>query len=360
MSLTFTVGNRTGTLPGTGDNNNQEVDTKGEAEDALSALGSDDSGTFGSKTYTRKELEGIRDRNSGGGSGNAQGEGISHGVRVAGGYAFGSGDKGHSGGQFRVGYVLGVPLLGGPDATQLYVDPSIEFTSGNRKTETTTPGGEKVISAYTPVGGLLGAAVRLVPSFFDHRFNGSAGFNFGFGGFFTSDSKTVSLPASCTPGDFGRGECEPNAGPKSGNSGTSGLMNYEMGSARGTSGTFFSFGFPITLGADVLRGTWGSLGLGAIYEPLVRFIKPDDGHGFSHWEHNLLGTATARFGGAAAYGNKAPDFDQDGVPDSQDKCPGTPIGTKVDATGCPVSLQTEPVPISPGAGDVPIPQGYTF
>ncbi|MCZ0525337.1 thrombospondin type 3 repeat-containing protein, partial [Escherichia coli] len=29
------------------------------------------------------------------------------------------------------------------------------------------------------------------------------------------------------------------------------------------------------------------------------------------------------------------DEDGDGVPDSRDKCPGTPRGTVVDANGCP-------------------------
>ena len=34
--------------------------------------------------------------------------------------------------------------------------------------------------------------------------------------------------------------------------------------------------------------------------------------------------------------NGCPDSDGDGVRDSDDKCPGTPAGTQVDATGCPV------------------------
>jgi hypothetical protein len=44
-----------------------------------------------------------------------------------------------------------------------------------------------------------------------------------------------------------------------------------------------------------------------------------------------------------------PDADQDGVPDDLDLCPGTPLGTTVDASGCPV----EPPPgcvNSPGTG----------
>ncbi len=39
------------------------------------------------------------------------------------------------------------------------------------------------------------------------------------------------------------------------------------------------------------------------------------------------------------------DTDGDGVPDSLDQCPGTPAGTAVDASGCPV--QTPPPPPPP-------------
>ncbi len=34
------------------------------------------------------------------------------------------------------------------------------------------------------------------------------------------------------------------------------------------------------------------------------------------------------------------DADGDGVPDDKDKCPGTPAGTEVDATGCPMMKET--------------------
>ena len=45
----------------------------------------------------------------------------------------------------------------------------------------------------------------------------------------------------------------------------------------------------------------------------------------------------------------APDADQDGVPDELDKCPDTPLGTTVDASGCPVEPPTGCVN-SPGTG----------
>jgi OOP family OmpA-OmpF porin len=40
----------------------------------------------------------------------------------------------------------------------------------------------------------------------------------------------------------------------------------------------------------------------------------------------------------------APDTDGDGVPDSADKCQGTPQGVKVDATGCPIDSDRDGVP----------------
>lgn len=44
------------------------------------------------------------------------------------------------------------------------------------------------------------------------------------------------------------------------------------------------------------------------------------------------------------------DSDGDGVPDFEDKCPGTPPGTKVDAEGCPLPVASAPAP-----APVPIP-----
>ncbi|WP_281649173.1 OmpA family protein [Parendozoicomonas sp. Alg238-R29] len=41
------------------------------------------------------------------------------------------------------------------------------------------------------------------------------------------------------------------------------------------------------------------------------------------------------------------DSDGDGVPDSLDKCPGTPPGTRVGAEGCPIipAVQKDPIPV---------------
>ncbi len=43
------------------------------------------------------------------------------------------------------------------------------------------------------------------------------------------------------------------------------------------------------------------------------------------------------------YGGKAKDQDLDGVRDWNDKCPNTPIGAKVDATGCPIDSDGDKV-----------------
>ena len=51
------------------------------------------------------------------------------------------------------------------------------------------------------------------------------------------------------------------------------------------------------------------------------------------------------YGGALEFqlGGKAKDTDADGVPDKKDKCPATPVGAKVDATGCPMDTDGDGV-----------------
>jgi penicillin-binding protein 1A len=47
------------------------------------------------------------------------------------------------------------------------------------------------------------------------------------------------------------------------------------------------------------------------------------------------------------------DSDNDGVPDTEDKCPDTPVGTKVDATGCPVITENTPATVDTDGDGVP-------
>ena len=51
------------------------------------------------------------------------------------------------------------------------------------------------------------------------------------------------------------------------------------------------------------------------------------------------------FGGLSfGFGGAAKDADTDGVPDKLDKCPGTPLGARVDANGCPIDGDGDGIP----------------
>ncbi len=69
----------------------------------------------------------------------------------------------------------------------------------------------------------------------------------------------------------------------------------------------------------------------------------DNGQGDNH--RSLTGQASAHKGLCKPQDPLPPptvfDADQDGVPDNLDSCPGTPLGTTVDPSGCPV--QSAPV-----------------
>jgi OmpA-OmpF porin, OOP family len=53
-------------------------------------------------------------------------------------------------------------------------------------------------------------------------------------------------------------------------------------------------------------------------------------------------------GGAAVDAKGCPvDSDGDGVPDYLDTCPGTPAGVKVDGKGCPIAVQASPAAVQP-------------
>ena len=64
---------------------------------------------------------------------------------------------------------------------------------------------------------------------------------------------------------------------------------------------------------------------------------------FNNLEYTL--GATIYFGGPKqAAAPVVVDSDNDGVPDNYDKCPGTPIGVKVDQDGCPLDSDKDGVP----------------
>jgi len=81
----------------------------------------------------------------------------------------------------------------------------------------------------------------------------------------------------------------------------------------------------------------------------------DQAPGSDDPDHNLIAMAglTWQFGGPPPPPAPPADSDLDGVPDSRDKCPDTPLGTKVDAVGCPPA-PPKPAP-APAAKPAPAP-----
>lgn len=76
-----------------------------------------------------------------------------------------------------------------------------------------------------------------------------------------------------------------------------------------------------------------------------------DSHTDDNFDNNLIAMAglTWQFGGPPPAPPAPVDSDLDGVPDTRDKCPGTPLGTAVDAIGCP------PAPPKPAPAPAPKP-----
>ncbi len=75
-------------------------------------------------------------------------------------------------------------------------------------------------------------------------------------------------------------------------------------------------------------------------------------NGQSDLHRSAQGTASAHKGLCAPQDPPPPpavlDADHDGVPDNLDTCPGTPVGTAVDASGCPLPSTLPPPPTSGG------------
>lgn len=70
-----------------------------------------------------------------------------------------------------------------------------------------------------------------------------------------------------------------------------------------------------------------------------------------------VGAAAAGVGAAYCWVHGDGDEDGDGVPDSRDKCPGTPKGTPVDADGCPPPA---PAPMPVAVEPAPLPKEETI
>lgn len=307
MSITISVGangaatGRTDqTIPGDG-----EIDNRAEAEAALTFLPENSTNTVkvGGREYTRAQLIEIRDRAPAAAAPanneSALGDGISHGIGLDGYGLGGFGDFGHTGGGARLTYTLGVPVLNN-NGHRLWIDPSLGVDVGHMGKDYQTPGGEGANSAFTRYGGRLGVALRYSPSVWANRLWASLGLGVGVHGFSTADSTTVSTPGNCVPGDFGRAECEPTAGPLTGNAGTTGLLNPRVGSSRGTSGLGVTFDVPLTIGVDVLRGDWGSGSLYGFVAPQYTSLFPSDGDGAGYWGVMGGGGFQLRFGGSGA------------------------------------------------------------
>lgn len=73
-------------------------------------------------------------------------------------------------------------------------------------------------------------------------------------------------------------------------------------------------------------------------------------------DHNMIATAglTWQFGGAPPPPPPPADSDMDGIVDVRDKCPDTPLGTAVDAVGCPPP-PPKPAPVIPAVAPKPVP-----
>ncbi|HEX5037118.1 MAG TPA: hypothetical protein VFX30_08155, partial [bacterium] len=65
------------------------------------------------------------------------------------------------------------------------------------------------------------------------------------------------------------------------------------------SGLGIVFDIPLTIGVDVLRGSWGSGGIYGYVAPQHTILSPSDGDGFNQWGLAGGGGFIARFGGSA-------------------------------------------------------------
>lgn len=285
------------------------IDTVREAEDALSFIGTSgnvaviNAGRSNERVYTRAQLEAIRD----GRSADSQGTGPSHGLSIEGYYTAGLSDVGHSGLGLRAGYHGRFPLSSNQNPATIRVSAGVDVGGGNRTYTLpgSMPGANNASSNFTRVGASVGASIHS-PGFLDQRVSVGAGGRVGVGYFGTPASTIVMLPQTCTPDDFGRGECEPNAGPRTGNGGNTGLFNPQQGNSRGTNGVALQAALPVTASVRIAQGSWGSVSASANAELGVTTLLPSDGRGVT-FGHVAAGLGVeVVFGGYAATRNAAP------------------------------------------------------
>lgn len=276
------------------------IDRQDEFEAALRLIGTSDNVVIvrdRGEIFDRARLEGLLQSIRNGRGATTAGTGPSHGIGLDGHGFVGIGDQGHDGGGGRLTYTLSVPVLTGNH--RLFFDASLGAGVGHYNRDYTTVGGEAANSAFTNYGGRLGAALRYAPPILNHRLWASLGLGFGVFGFGTAESTTVSTPGDCMPGDFGRPDCEPTAGPRMGNAGTTGLLNPNLGGSRGTSGLGISVDIPLTIGVDILRTGIGTGSLYGVVAPQYTSLMPADGNGFAHWGIAVGGGFLFRIGGSA-------------------------------------------------------------
>ena len=84
---------------------------------------------------------------------------------------------------------------------------------------------------------------------------------------------------------------------------------------------------------------WMTDNVGLRFEARDVSFKPLSNTAASDQLHNVILGAGLTF----ALGGTPRDTDGDGVPDKRDRCPGTPKGAKVDATGCPLDTDGDGV-----------------
>jgi hypothetical protein len=309
QKATITAGGQTYAvdIPATADDENNASVSKGEAQAAIDAFQKDHSNVdlHGGTVTVGAQSQGLDQylpaaATSEGGT--TFGSGPSHGFALGGTVSGGLGELGHNTRGLGMSYVLGVPL-----SELLFLDGIFGAEVSHSELDFNSPGGEKVNSAFTSYGATIGADLRIVPNVADKRIGFAVGPRVGVSSFSSDPGTPVSLPASCTPGNNGRSECGPVAGPRTGNSGLTGLVNPDQGGSRGpVNGMALITKLVATASVDAARGTWGSFGFYGQFGPAYTALFPSDGHSFSFWSMGAGAGVIGRFGGSAAVSDSGP------------------------------------------------------